>query len=166
MSIDALSIKLAELMEQETELLNNISHEEETLQQALRTASWEKMEVIINNISPMSLKMEKVESDRDKVYQKLKVQLKKRDEDGFYSIAIHMKGKTRENCLGGYRKMKVALLRMQGVTAGIDQYVRIVGATSKTVLDEVFPHRKGRIYSKTGIEKLAQSDPMILNRHL
>ena len=110
--------------------------------------------------------MDKVESDREKVYQKLKTKLKKSDKDGFYSLAIHMNGKTRENCLGGFRKMKLALLRMQGITAGIDQYVKTVGETSKTVLDEVFPHRKGRIYLKNGIEKQAQSDPMVLNRHL
>jgi hypothetical protein len=166
MSVDALSVKLAEIMEQETEIINNISRAEENLQQALRTGSWEKMEIIISNLGPLSLQMDKIESDRDRVYQKLKARLKKRDEDGFYSVALHMNGKSREDCLGGYRKMKIALLRMQGITAGIDQYVRTVGTTSKAVLDEVFPHRKGRIYLKNGNEKMSQSDPMILNRHL
>ena len=166
MSIDALSVKLAELMETETELLNEISHEEENLQNALRKNSWDEMELIINRISPLSVRMERVEIDRDRVYQKLKVRLKKSDDDGFYSVAMHMKGNTRESCLGGYRKMKVALLRMQGITAGIDQYVRTVGETSKAVLDEVFPHRRGKIYSNNGSAKPVQADPMVLNRHL
>jgi len=166
MSIDALSLKLADLMEKETNVLNEISREEENLQQALRKSSWEEMEIIINKLSPLSVKMDRLEIDREKVYQKLKTMLDKKEEDGFYSIAMHMHGQTREGCLGGYRKMKVALLRMQGITAGIDQYVRTVGDTSRSVLNEVFPHRKGRIYSKTGSEKPVQSDPMILNRHL
>ena len=166
MSIDALSSKLAGLMEKETDLLNEISSQEEKLQKALRANNWEELESIINRISPLSLKMEKVETDRDKVYKKLKEKLEKKEEDGFYSVAMHMKGKTRENCLGGYRKMKVALLRMQGITAGIDQYVRTVGETSRIVLDEVFPHRKGKIYSNNGSAKPVQADPMVLNRHL
>lgn len=166
MSIDALSVKLANLMNKETEILDSISVEEEKLQQSLRESNWEKMESIISNLSPLSENMEKVEDERNKVYMKLKTRLNKTDSDGFYAVAMHMKGQNREDCLGGYRKMKVALLRMQGITAGIDQYVRAVGDTSKAVLDEVFPHRKGRIYSNRGCEKPVQADPMILNRHL
>jgi len=166
MSIDTLSVKLANLMNEETILLDSISSEEEKLQKALRDNLWEDMEVIINTLSPLSAKMEKVEDARNSTYLKLKSNLNKNDDDGFYAVAMHMKGQNREDCLGGYRKMKIALLRMQGITAGIDQYVRTVGETSKAVLEEVFPHRKGRIYSSRGCEKPVQSDPMILNRHL
>lgn len=166
MSIDTLSTKLADLMVKETELLNEISGQEEKLQQALRDNSWSDMEKIISTIGPLSIKMERIENERDRVYRKLKEKLDKKENDGFYSVAMHMKGQTREDCLGGYRRMKVAVLRMQGLTAGIDQYVRSVGETSRLVLDEVFPHRKGKIYSNNGSAKPVQADPMVLNRHL
>ena len=166
MNIDGLSTELGDLMQKETSLLNEISREEERLQQALRDNNWQEMEAVINKLTPLSVLMERTEAERDKVYKKLQKKLKKDDSDGFYSVAAHMNADDRENCLSGYRKMKVALLRMQGITAGIDQYVRSVGATSRAVLDEVFPHRKGRLYSAGGMERPQQSDPMVLNRHL
>ncbi len=166
MNVDTLSEKLAGLMEEETGILNEICCEEEKLQKALRKNSWDEMETIIKGLNPLSVKMEKVEAERDKIYRKLKVKLNKSEKDGFYAVAMHMKGMTRENCLSGYRKMKIALLKMQGITAGIDQYVRIVGETSRLVLDEVFPHRKGKIYSNNGIAKPVQADPMVFSRHL
>ncbi|MDC7228033.1 MAG: hypothetical protein PQJ61_14820 [Spirochaetales bacterium] len=166
MSIDTLSEKLANLMTEETNLLNSISDKEEKLQKALRENKWDDMEIIINSLSPLSLKMEKVEAERDKTFNTLKRELNKKEDDGFYAVAMHMNDKNREDCLGGYRRMKIALLKMQGITAGIDQYVRTVGETSRAVLEEVFPHRKGRIYSNRGCEKPVQADPMILNRHL
>jgi hypothetical protein len=124
------------------------------------------MEAVISNLNPLSETMEETEKQRDLLYKKLKKKLDKKDTDGFYSIVSHMEGSTRESCLSGYRKMKMALLRMQGITAGIDQYVRAVGDTSRAVLNEVFPHRKGRLYSCNGSERHAQADPMVLNRHL
>ncbi len=166
MSIETLSMKLADLMEKETELLNRISSEEENLQKALRNNSWEDMEKIISRLSPLSDSMEKVEEERNDTYLKLKTRLDKSENDGFYSVVMNMKDASRERCLGGYRKMKIALLRMQGITAGINQYVRTVGDTSRSILEEVFPHRKGRIYSQNGSAKPIQSDPLILNRHL
>jgi len=164
--IDALGVKLAKLMKEETELLNMISCEEEKLQRALRSSNWNEMEVVINMLAPLSERMETIEEMRDLTFQKLKMKLSMKETDGFYAIAAHMEGSTRENCLGSYRKMKIALLRMRGLTSGIDQYVRTVGDTSRAVLNEVFPHRKGSIYSSTGNARPAAADPMVLNRHL
>ena len=166
MSIDTLSVKLANLMKKETELLNKISSEEEKLQKALRENNWENMERIICSLNPITVKMEQVEEERNKTYLKLKSKLNKKEDDGFYSVAVNMNDQNREDCLGAYRRLKIALLKMQGITAGIDQYVHTVGETSRAVLEEVFPHRKGRIYSNRGSEKPVQADPMILNRHL
>ncbi len=166
MSIEELSIKLADLMEKETAVLNEISIQEESLQKTLRDSNWDQMEIIISRLSPLSDEMDKIEVERNNVYQKLKSKLNKSETDGFYSITVHMEGETRERCLAGYRKMKVALLRMKGITSGIDQYIRAVGDASKTVLDEVFPHRRGRIYSSTGSARPVHSAPMVLNRQL
>ncbi|MBI9105209.1 MAG: hypothetical protein JEZ04_00600 [Spirochaetales bacterium] len=166
MKLDALGMKLAKLMDAETELLNIICFEEEKLQKALRANNWNEMEVVINKLAPVSERMETIEADRDSVYQSMKTKLGKKQSDGFYSVAAHMDGRTREDCLSGYRKLKIALLRMRGLTSGIDQYVRTVGDTSRAVLNEVFPHRKGSIYSSTGSTRPVQSDPMVLNRHL
>ncbi|MDC7127316.1 MAG: hypothetical protein PQJ46_17265, partial [Spirochaetales bacterium] len=106
------------------------------------------------------------EEQRNLVYIELKKLLNKKSDDGFYSVALHLEGDCRERCLSSYRKMKVALLRMQGITIGIDQYVKTVGDTTRSVLDEVFPHRRGDIYSKSGNKKPAQNDPMVLNKQL
>ncbi len=166
MRIDALGEKLAKLMKEETDLLNEISSEEEKLQKALRASNWNDMEVVINKLTPLSQRMEAIEEKRNTVFQKLKIRLCKKESDGFYAVAAHMEGRTREDCLSGYRKMKIALLKMRGITSGIDQYVRTVGETSRTVLNEVFPHRKGSLYSSNGNTKPAAADPMVLNRHL
>jgi hypothetical protein len=166
MKIDALGEKLAKLMKEETDLLNLISCEEEKLQKSLRASNCNEMEAVINKLAPLSLRMESTEEERDMVFQKLKSRLGKKESDGFYAVAAHFEGSTREGCLSGYRKMKIALLRMRGLTSGIDQYVRTVGDTSRAVLNEVFPHRKGSIYSSNGNTRQAAADPMVLNRHL
>ena len=166
MKIEALGMKLAQLMTEETELLNRISSEEEQLQKALRENSWNEMEFAINRLSPLSSEMEKVEQERNSLFLKMKKKLNMSDADGFYAVAAHLDGEVREDCLRGYRKMKIALLKMRGLTSGIDQYVRTVGEASRAVLNEIFPHRKGSIYSSTGNARPAASDPMVLNRRL
>ena len=165
MTINILSEKLADLMEKETDLIETISAEEQLLQKTLTEKNWSEMEKVICRLSPLSAKVEKIESDREKVFNTLMDACGKKESEGFYAVAMYMEGDVKERCMASYRKLKVSLLKVQSITGSIDQYVKNVGNTTQKILSEIFPYRKGSIYSSRGGTRPVHSDPMVFNRH-
>lgn len=166
MNSNAIGMELALVMEKETEILDKICNEEKKLQKAIIACNWDAMERTINALEPLSNTIKPIDERRNNIYAQLLESLNKSEDSSFYSIAMKLSGKSKDLCLEGYRKLKIALLKMKGTSLEIDQYTRIVGETKKNILDEILPYMKGDIYSSKGMTKPASSDPMVVSRSL
>ncbi len=158
--------KLIRFMEEETIALNIFAKKEDKLRLFIQQNDWENLNKCIHSMESMSDKIEKLGEERQKEFNRVKNHFGKNEDVGFYQIIVHLPAAQRDNCAKVYRELKLSVLKIQGITSSIDTYVRTVAGTMQQIINEIFPHRKGSIYCRKGNPKLAEENPMVLNRQL
>ena len=166
MHIKNLSRRLIALMGKEILLLNEFEQTEQMVRQYIRESDWGKLNTTLKMIDSLSDSIDEVEEQRHSVYQKLRSLVGEGPNTNFYQVVVHLDPETREECASLYRGLKMAVIKIQGITWSIDAHIRAVSNTIGSFLDEVFPHRKGRMYSKQGTAKVGDTGPMVVNQSL
>ena len=166
MGINTLSQKLIRHMEEEIALLDSFAKIEESVRLYIRESDWENLNAALLEIEPVSVGIEKAEEQRGAVYTELREALGEPAQAGFYQVAVRLDSDKREQLSALYRTLKLSVIKIQGITWSIDAHVRAVGNTISQVLDELFPHRKGKIYGNTGESRAADSGPILINQSL
>ncbi len=84
----------------------------------------------------------------------------------FYQLVVRMPQDVQEPLAEAYRRIKITVTQIEGISLAIDVYIRSVGEVMNQVLGEFYPHRKGNIYSRHGRSVPVNSNPMIFNKSL
>ncbi|MEW5817730.1 MAG: hypothetical protein AB1798_20340 [Spirochaetota bacterium] len=157
---------LRKTMAREIELLNLFAAEEERLKECIFQKDWEKLEKKIKSLGPLSEEIARLDSERDTIFQNVKMHIRAGKEANFYQVIFHFPPHTRNSLTELYRQLKLAVLQVQGITTGIELFVHTVNDSMVKVLDEIYPYRKGKIYCKKGKPKRTELNPHVLNHHL
>ena len=127
------------------------------------------MEELMESIDKLTDVMRKevtAESERDRLYNDLKELLNADENANFYQVVSGLNPEERKSLTIEFRNLKLALLQAQGVSWRIEAYVASAGNTMKELMNRIFPHRKGTLYSRNGLAKEAGNNPMVLNKKL
>jgi hypothetical protein len=155
---------LKNLMAEEATLLANFFSREEEVKKAVEFCDWKALETLLSELQPLAEAIEKTETLRHEAFSELRSMVGEPEDAGFYQVAVKLLPKDRDECALLYRNLKVTVVRLQALTFSIDGYVKAVSGTMQQVLNEVFPYRKGRIYSKAGGPKRDENlGPLVLN---
>lgn len=158
---------LKDCMSSQLEILNNFSENEKLLKTNVENHNWEGLNRVIREMHPLSEKIDDLDIKRSKAFKALCSYFKEPDNASFYQVAVHFSIPDRELCTELYQQLKIAVIRIQSITWSIDNYVRTVSGTIHQILDNVFPHRKGNIYSNTGsVREFSGIDPVLINQQL
>jgi hypothetical protein len=158
--------KLKELINSEVELLESFARDERKLQSAMVNRQWELLEGIVNEMSHASEQVLAVETERHECYTRLREELGCDPQDSFYDFAARLDLGERMEISELYRRLKVAVMRVQALTGGIGSYVTSATTAIRDVLDELYPQRKGRIYSRGGHHTAPDDRAMVVDHHL
>ncbi len=157
---------LVRAMNDERELLERIMGLETQLRSCVVERSWEGLERTVREISPVAQRLTEIEAARDASFKELQTLLAAGPEAGFYQIIVLLPEAERERMAEAYRRLRIAVLEIQGVNATIDAYLKAVIQTVHDALGELYPFRKGKIYSRRGKAKPVHSNPMIVSHRL
>lgn len=157
---------LLDLMAEETLLLEEFGSREEDIRSCINSNNWSELTSTIQYLSPLAEKIEQVERERDEAFNALRDICGEKEDASFYHVAFHLPQRERDLCVELYRKLKLAAIRIQGITLSIDSYVRTVSGTVKQILEEIFPYQKGKIYSRQGDSVDSRAEPMVFNTSL
>lgn len=161
--VPAFSVtSLKSLMAEEDSLLTEFFCREEEVKKAIEACDWKSLEILLKELEPITQTIEEVENRRNEAFTELRAMVGEPEDAGFYQVAVRLHPKERDECALLYRKLKVTVMRLQALTCSIDGYVKAVSGTMQQVLNEVFPYRKGKIYSKAGCTQDV-SGPLVLN---
>lgn len=158
--------KTKELIRREISLLEQFSGLELGLQDCILRRDWEGFEAILNDMQPVSEELVDVEEKRNQAYYDLKMQATGNADSSFYQVVLSLPEEQREHFSQMYRKLKFTVLRLRGITEGMDSFVGSMTGAMREILDEIFPYRKGRIYSSRGRAMEAETNPLVVNHHL
>ena len=158
--------EIEHIMSDEIGLLERFCEAENELKRAIVENEWDSIERVIHGMKPIAAELEKVEWTRHDRFTALRNLLGEPEGAGFYQVAVRLPQQERESLADHHRRLKLTVLRIQAIGWTIDTHVRTISLTIHQILDELFPYRRGKIYSRRGDAAPARSNPMILNHSL
>jgi len=162
----ANSEKLVILMARESTILKEFLVSGIKIMSDLNERNWNNLQIQLTVSRKLSHSIEEIETERNHTFECLKKSLNSEESANFFQVVFMLKSPIREELIDNFRNLKLALLHAQGVSWEIESYVSSAGGTIKELLNRVYPHRKGNIYSKKGAIRETDSHPMVLNKEL
>ena len=153
-------------LERQSELLAEFGQREADLQEAIIERDWQTMDAVIPELERLGTELEALERDREAAVSASKAELGVSPEAPFPELLSRVEPGDRAELASLYRDLQIAVLRVKNQTSGIDAYVRNSVRTANTVLGEIFPERKGTLYSKTGTHTRAHGSAIVLDHEL
>ena len=157
---------LITVLKDEIELINSFAKIEKTILNSVVNCSWDGLESAIRRSQDISLELESLEIERENSLMAIR-EIKGLDADfGFYRITVELESEVSVELNNLFRVLKISVMNVQNITLRIDAYVGTVTGIMKQTLKEIYPNRRGSMYSRTGVIREAESNPMVLNRKL
>lgn len=163
---EAKASELIRIMNQEISLLEDFRAREEELKKLIRESDWENLEELMEGLERIAGWIEVSETKRRRAYAELCAASGAEDTIPFYQAIVGLPDETRTECAELYRSLKFTIVKIQGITWSLDSQIRSVSDTMQAVLNELFPYRKGKLYSRRGTAKTADTEPLVVNHHL
>ncbi len=158
--------KLTAVMRREVNILTKFAAAGESIMQNLEDKDWESLQVHLTLSNTLSQSIETAEKERERLYGNIKKFLGADKNANFYQVVSGLDPEERKSLTEEFRNLKLALLQAQGVSWRIEAYVASAGNTMKELMNRIFPHRKGTLYSRNGTAREAGNNPMVLNKKL
>ena len=158
--------RLLEYMQQELKLLDAFRGAEINLKQSITEKNWDDLDTSMKYMSSLGAELGEVEEDRNAAFHELRELIGEPEDANFYQVVVHLPASERDTLAELYRAMKFSAVAIQAVTYAIDEHVQTINGTMHQILNELFPYRKGSIYSKEGRRKEIEQNPLVVNQHL
>lgn len=148
------------------ELFETATEEHKLLQKAVYARDWGLLEYYLSQLQVRSGELVELEETRRKAYGQLREELGLGPDDAFYDVLTRLNNDTRSRLASLYRRLKVAVMRMSGRNASLENYVSASSETLEQVLSELFPQRKGTIYGRSGKASSRHGSAFVVNHSL
>jgi hypothetical protein len=146
----------------EARTLKDFAELQKGLQQAISKRKWTELNKEIDALRQLAEKIETLEEERIQAYQTLKSSLHAGEKESFTEIVAHLPAKDRDELLTLYRHLKAAVIRVKASAGLLNYYVQSMSEALRQILEELFPHRKGKMYSRDGKPKKPGDESLML----
>ena len=158
--------ELADSMRREADLLKKFALNGNKIMEDLTDMNWKDLQIHLTVSQKLSRVIEELESERTIQYQRFHREAGAVESANFYQVTVYVAEPVRSMLISQFRELKLALLQAQGMNWKIETYVASAGGTMKELLNRLFPHRKGTMYSKQGVIREVDNNPLVLNKEL
>jgi FlgN protein len=157
---------LIEILTKETKLVKKITTLENSIMESIIANNWNDLESLLNQTRDISTSIEGLDKQREICIEILKMETGEHHSAHFYRLTVNLDSVKKNKLNDLYRDLKLSVLNLQHMNWRIDAYVGTVTGIMKQTLKEIYPNRRGSLYSRSGILKEADNNPMVLNRKL
>ncbi|MFW5712806.1 MAG: hypothetical protein ACOCW5_01175 [Spirochaetia bacterium] len=157
---------LSTILQQEVDGFSSAIERAETIRSSIFKHDWKQLSESIEKMERLSGYLAALEKERDHVFEKLRSEVKASPSDGFYTVVVRLEREEQETLSSLFRKLKTKVIQLQGVIWSIDAYTRSISTTIYDILQEIFPHKRGTMYSKSGKKRKIDNDPLVVNHQL
>jgi hypothetical protein len=147
---NVLAAELRERMDRETELFTRLCQEVERLRDCFQQKEWNAGLAIAQGIEFAARMIEEADTARDDAFALLRDALELPREIAFSALLPALPDETRPSLEEGWRRLRVSVVRLKTVTGTMRYCAEALGDTLNRILEQLFPYRKGKIYSRHG----------------
>lgn len=156
---------LKDLMNREAEKLEELAGMETRLQRCVLDKNWAELEEIVRSLQGVAREVAHIENSRDLLYGELRRPLGVAASDGFYDFLAKLPPEERVELSALYRRLRLAVSQVRSATGGIDSYISATLSTMGRILEELFPSRRMKLYTRTGAKGGAEH-PLVFSHSL
>jgi hypothetical protein len=170
MGTDKDIIELHHIMQKEVELLKDFARIEEKLEAQIQKKQWEKVDGIMNQLKAHSVEIEQVEEKRHSSYQSLKQKYGVKNGEGFKAFLKQFMEAGKSGDIKKleklHRELRESAYKVKIISSSFSYYYQYMLNVISQFLGEIFPHQKGKIYSKEGKSTQSSPEPLMVNQKL
>jgi hypothetical protein len=157
---------IRELLERLTERFTEFSGHEKRLQRCMLEKNWRELELILTGLERAASEITALEEARVRELERLRTEAGLPEDASFYEIIGRFPEPERSACSAAYRALKTEVYITKGVAENIGRYASSATGSLREMLDELYPHRRGKLYTKDGFTKSSRMDALVVNQRL
>jgi hypothetical protein len=152
------------LLEGEIAILRKITSLQDSVKAAVMNRDWMDFETLLSSLQDYCDQFETLEAERVRFFSAQRKASSDKDENaGFYAITARFPQAERVALSTAYRTLKLEALRVRLINNSLMEYLNEARNAVDAFFEAVFPDRKGQLYSRSGVRKLADMRSMVLN---
>jgi hypothetical protein len=152
------------LLEGETAILRKIASLQDSVKAAVMNRDWTDFETLLGSLQKYCDQFETLEAERVRFFSTQGKTSSGNDENaGFYAITARFPLAERAELHAVYRTLKLEILRVRLINNSLMEYLNEARNAVDAFFEAMFPDRKGQLYSRRGVRKLADMRSMVLN---
>ncbi len=157
---------LIDILTEEIELAESFEMTERGIMNAVLNSTWDTLEISLSRAEGLSLRIESIDRERAECIEILRKITGADKNEHFYRLTAGLEPAQQKQVNDLYRKLKIAVLNLRNTNWRINAYVATVTGIMKQTLQEIYPNRRGSLYSRAGRIREAGNNPMVLNKEL
>jgi hypothetical protein len=146
----ALVARLCQGMDREAVLFSGLVGEVDRLRDAFQGKQWTDSITVAQGLEGHARRIEAAERDREADVAALAAALGLPDGSPLSVLVARLDPDLRSSLDGSGRRLRTAVFRLKTATGRLRYCAETLSGTLERVLAGVFPHRRGRIYSRQG----------------
>src|SRR5271157_4891803 len=147
---NALVRTLKDRIDREAELFADLGREVERLRASFEQKSWGPSLSLAENIECASRAIEEVDAARDAAFAAAREALDLPRETTMSAILPVLPDLLRSEIEESWRGLRMAVVRLKTATGRMRYSAEALALTLNRILEQVFPYRKGKIYTRRG----------------
>jgi hypothetical protein len=149
-SREALAWKLADVMETEAALFKRLGVDVDKLRDSFQAKQWTDSLTIAQGFESAAHEIEAVDKARDNAFSSLKSGFGLPSQEPFSAVLSRMRPEERSSLEGSWRQLRTAIFRLKMATGRLRYSAETMGDTLSRFIESLFPHRRGKIYTRHG----------------
>ncbi|MDR1507769.1 MAG: hypothetical protein LBI67_11765 [Treponema sp.] len=147
----------------EIELLDKIPPLQSLVRDAVINREWGEYELYLESIGKIGADFEFLEAERDRLFSQLAPDEGGSEKPRFYAISVRLPEGERNELTDLYRNLKMRALQIRLANDTLMEYIKETRNAISGMLESAYPDRKGKIYSRDGVEREADMKSVVLN---
>ena len=151
------------ILAKEIELLEKIPPLQAMIRNAVIKREWTDYELLMQSLGETGIKFEILEAEREEHYKAL---TGGEEPESFYAWTAKLPYREKEKISTLYRRLKMITLQIKISNDTLMEYLREAKTAVSSVLEQAYPDRRGKMYSRKGIEREADMRSVMINKSL
>jgi hypothetical protein len=147
---EALAWKLADVMEAEAALFQRLGLDVDRLRDSFQAKQWTDSLTLAQGFEAAARDIEAVDKARDNAFSSLKCGFGLPSQEPFSAVLSRMAPGERSGLEGSWRRLKTEIFRLKMATGRLRYSAETMGDTLSRFIEGLFPHRRGKIYTRHG----------------
>ncbi|HET6451719.1 MAG TPA: hypothetical protein VFI08_10425 [Spirochaetia bacterium] len=146
----ALLRALKDRIDRETELFNSLGQDVQRLRDSFQEKNWGPSLAVAESIERSSRAVEEADVARDAAFAQVRDSLGLPRETTMSAVLPAVPDLLRSQMEESWRSLRMSVVKLKTATGRMRYSAETLASTLNGILEQVFPYRKGKIYSRRG----------------